>query len=137
MDHIRTINVLLFIVAVIALGVALDLLQPVLTLFLVALMRKRLRLIGSVLRSRSDVAPKVAASAVLVGSSLAMAPTEPGGFRMLRSYGRWRESDQDEQHPEHDPPQDTDVGCRNDRDASAREPRSEGVLKPRRRPSRW
>jgi hypothetical protein len=78
MDHIRTINVLLFIVAVIALGVALDLLQPVLTLFLVALMRKRLRLIGSVLRSRSDVAPKVAASAVLAVSSLAMAPPEPG-----------------------------------------------------------
>lgn len=38
MSYIRTINVLLFIVAVIALGVALDLLQPVLTLFLVALM---------------------------------------------------------------------------------------------------
>ena len=38
MDHIRTINVLLFIVAFIVLGAALDLLQPVLTLFLVALM---------------------------------------------------------------------------------------------------
>ena len=38
MSQIRTINILLFIVVVITLGVALDLLQPVLTLFLVALL---------------------------------------------------------------------------------------------------
>ena len=38
MDTNRTLNVLLFIVAVIAVGVALKLMQPVLTLFLVALM---------------------------------------------------------------------------------------------------
>ena len=38
MDHARTLNVLLFIIVIIAVGVALKLMQPVLTLFLVALM---------------------------------------------------------------------------------------------------
>ena len=38
MDHSRTLNVLLFIIVIIAVGVALKLMQPVLTLFLVALM---------------------------------------------------------------------------------------------------
>jgi predicted PurR-regulated permease PerM len=37
-DHSRTLNVLLFIIVIIAVGVTLKLMQPVLTLFLVALM---------------------------------------------------------------------------------------------------